>query len=130
MWKKWITRRSYFWWKKRFISKRQRLLKLMIFIKVPASKSSIIVNFSTQKTPLQDDRIQPSWFKNIWLQRYEVLINEIWRKKNQNGTSDFRICVKHDSPRHRKMCFFNWDCLSYYRSLWISLICFLLVLQF
>ena len=53
----------------------------MIFIKVPASKSSIIGNYSTQKTPLQDDRIQPSWFENIWLQRYEVLINEIWRKK-------------------------------------------------
>ena len=57
------------------------------------------------------------WLENIRLQRYEVLINKIWGKKIQNGTSNFRIFVKHDSPRHRKMWFFNWDCLSYKRTL-------------
>ena len=49
--------------KKTFISKRQSLLKLMIFIvtmifiiyKFKASKSSIIGNYYTQKAPLRDD---------------------------------------------------------------------------
>ena len=57
---KWITKRSYFSRKKkRFISKRQRLLKSMVFIRFPASRSSIIGNYSTQKALLQDDGIQP-----------------------------------------------------------------------
>ena len=97
--------------------------------KFPAAKYSTVGNYSKQKASLRDDRINQSWFENIWVQRYEVLINEIWQKRIQNGTSNFRIFVEI-FPGIEKMEFFNWDCLSYYRSLSNSLICFLFVSQF
>ena len=96
---------------------KTKIIKINDIYKGSSFQILYYCQFFYTKNAVTDDRIQPSWFENIWLQRYEVLINEIWRKKNQNGTSNFRICVKHDSPRHRKMCFFKWDCLSYYRSL-------------
>ena len=40
----------------------------MIFIKFPASKSSIIGNYYTQKAPIRDDRIQPH---HVW--KYESI---------------------------------------------------------
>ena len=40
----------------------------MIFIKFPASKSSIIGNYYTQKAPIWDDRIQPH---HVW--KYESI---------------------------------------------------------
>ena len=86
---------------------RQRLLKSMIFIRFPASKSSIIVNYSTQKALLHDDGIQ---LILVW--KYSV--TTLWgfnqwnlAKKIQNGTSNFRIFVKHGSPRHRKNLVFQ-----------------------
>ena len=117
---KWVTKRSYFLWKKWFISNRQRLLKLMIFIRFPASKStkSAVTGWQNTTNP------------GLKIFGYNVLINEIWQKKTQNGTN-FRIFGKHDSPRHRKnVFFFNWEYLSYYRSIWNFLICFLFVSQF
>ena len=41
-----------------------------------------------------------SWFENIWIQQYGVLINEIWQKRIQNATPNFRVFVEHESPRH------------------------------
>ena len=56
-------------------------------------------------------------FENIWLQRYEVLINEIWRRKFKIGPQTFEYLLSMIRPGIKKMWFFNWGCLSYYRSL-------------
>ena len=53
--------------------------------KFPAAKYSAVDNYSKQKASLRDDRINQSWFENIWVQRYEVLINEIWHKEFKMG---------------------------------------------
>ena len=53
------------------------------------------------------------WFENIWVQRYEVLINEIWQKKFKMGPQIFEYLLNMISPGMAKMGFFNRDCLSY-----------------
>ena len=53
------------------------------------------------------------WFENIWVQRYEVLINEIWQKKFKMGPQTFEDLLNMISPGMAKMGFFNRDCLSY-----------------
>ena len=119
--------------KKTFISKRQSLLKLIIFIvtmifiifKFPASKSSIIGNYSTQKAPLRDDWIQP-----ILIWKYSVTTLRGFNQKFKMRPQTFEYSLNMIPPGIEKMWFFNWDCLSYYRSLWNSLICFIFVLQF
>ena len=71
-----------------------------------------------------------SWFESIWVQRYEVSINEIWQKESKMGPKTFEYLVNIIRPGIEKMELFNWDCLSHYRSLSNSLICFLFVSQF
>ena len=53
------------------------------------------------------------WFENIWVQRYEVLINEIWQKKFKMGPLTFEYLLNMICPGMAKMVFFNRDCLSY-----------------
>ena len=95
--------------------------------KFPASKYSVIGNYSTQKAaPVLDDRIQQNlvwkhlgtapWGFNQWNLTRRI----------QDGTSTFRIFAEYDSPRHKV---FKWDYPWYYRSLSNSLICFLFVSQ-
>ena len=45
--------------------------------KFPAIKYSIAGNYSTQKQRYKITEYSQSWFENIWVQRYEALINEI-----------------------------------------------------
>ena len=71
-----------------------------------------------------------SWFENIWIQRYGILINEIWQKEFKMRPQTFEYLLNMNRPGIEKMEFFNWDCLSYYRSFSNSLICFLFVYQF
>ena len=65
-----------------------------------AAKCSIFGNYSPRSYTMTE--YNGSWFENIWVQHYEVLINEIWRKNFRFGTSNFRIFTEHDSPRLRK----------------------------
>ena len=116
---KWVTKRSYFLWKKWFISKRQRLLKLMIFIRFPASKStkSAVRGWQNTTNP------------GLKMFGYNVLINEIWQKRKLKMGPTFGYLLNTIRPGIEKMWFFNWEYLSYYRSLWNFLICFLFVSQ-
>ena len=116
--------------KKTIYFKRPRLLKLMIFIRFPVSKSSIIGNYSTQNVPLRDVRIQPVL---VW--KYSV--TRLWgfnqwnlAKKIKMEPQTFKYLLNMIRPGIEKMWFFKWDCLSYNRPLWNSLICFLFVSQF
>ena len=34
-----------------------------------------------------------SWFENIWVQRYEVLINKIWQKQFKRGPQTFEYLL-------------------------------------
>ena len=117
---KWVTKRSYFLWKKWFISKRQRLLKLMIFIRFPASKStkSAVTGWQNTTNP------------GLKMFGYNVLINEIWQKRKLKMGPTFGYLLNTIRPGIEKMWFFNWEYLSYHRSLWNFLICFLFVSQF
>ena len=117
---KWVTKRSYFLLKKWFISKRQGLLKLMIFIRFPASKSTKRAVMGWQNTTNPGLKIFG----------YNVLINEIWQKKKLKMGPTFAYLLNTIRPGIEKMCFLNWEYLSYYRSLWNFLICFLFVSQF
>ena len=61
----------------------------------------------------------PTWFENIWIQRYGVLINEIWQKEFKMRPQTFEYLLNMNRPGIEKMEFFSWDCLSYievYRS--------------
>ena len=60
-----------------------------------------------------------SWFENIWVQRYEVLIYEIWQKEFKMGPKNFRIFAEHDSLKHRRKWSFSTG-ISFSN----SLICF------
>ena len=77
----------------------------MIFYKLPNPQLLVIILHKKRRYGMTE--YNQFWFENIRLQRYEVLINETWRKKNQNGTSKFRIFVKQDLPRHRKNLVFQ-----------------------
>ena len=58
-----------------------------------------------------------SWFENIGLEGYEVLINEIWQKKIKMEPQTFKYLLNMIRPGIEKMWFFKWDCLSYNRPL-------------
>ena len=68
-----------------------------------------------------------SWFENIRLQRFNQW--NLAKKKLKMGQI-FGYLLNTIRPGIEKMCFFNWEYLSYYRSLWNFLICFLFVSQF
>ena len=62
---KMVTKRSNFLWKKRFISKRPRLLKLMIFIRFPPSKHSSW--WRRLSSSSSEDVFKTSWSRPIYL---------------------------------------------------------------
>ena len=76
--------------------------------KFPAAKYSIVGKYSTQKAPLRDDRIQPVLVWKFWVQRYEVLIYEIWQKELKIGPQTFKYLLNMIFPGIDKMAFFNW----------------------
>ena len=51
----------------------------MIFYKLPNPQLLVIILHKKRRYGMTE--YNQSWFENIWLQRYEVLINETWRKK-------------------------------------------------
>ena len=67
---------------------------------------------------------------NIWVQRYEDFIREIGQKEFKIGPQTFEYSLNMIRPGKEIMEFFNWNCLSYYRSFSNFLICFLLVSEF
>ena len=89
---------------KRFISKRQR------FYKLPNPQLLVIILHKKRRYGMTE--YNQSWFENIRLQRYEVLINEIGRKKIIIGPQTFGYFFNVIRPGIEKIWFFNWDCLS------------------
>ena len=57
-------------------------------------------------------------------------MNEIWQKEFKMGPQTFKYLLNKNRSGIEKIKFFNWNCLSYYKSLSNSLICFLFVSQF
>ena len=68
----------------------------MIFYKLPNPQLLVIILHKKRRYGMTE--YNQSWFENIRLQRYEVLINETWRKKKiKMGPQSFgyllnRIC--------------------------------------
>ena len=129
--------------KKTIYFKRRRLLKLMVFIKWHLIQSNFMGQISFQQPsillleniPHKKRRYgmteyNQSWFENFGVQRYEVLIYEIWQKELKIGPQTFKYLLNMIFPGIEKMAFFNWDCLSFCRNLSNSLIGFLFVSQF
>ena len=57
-------------------------------------------------------------------------MNEIWQKEFKMEPQTFKYLLNKNRSGIEKIEFFNWNCLSYYKSLSNSLICFLFVSQF
>ena len=87
----------------------------MIFYKLPNPQLLVIILHKKRRYGMTE--YNQSWFENIWVQRYEVLINEIWQKEFKIGPHIFQYLLNMIHPGIGKMEFFNWDSLSYYRSL-------------
>ena len=67
----------------------------MIFYKLPNPQLLVIILHKKRRYGMTE--YNQSWFENIRLQRYEVLVNETWRKKIKMGPQSFgcllnRIC--------------------------------------
>ena len=88
------------------------------------SNTLLLANFPHKKRRYRMTDYNQSWFENIWIQRYGVLINEIWQKEFKMRPHNFKHLLNMNRPGIEKMEFFNWDCLPYCRSLSNSLICF------
>ena len=95
--------------------------------KFPSAKYSIAGNYSTQKAPLRDDRIQPIL---VWKYLGTTLrgFNQ-WNlaKRIQNWTSYFPIFAEHDSPRDRKNGVFQLGFSIVLQKSFEFLICFLAI---
>ena len=87
----------------------------MIFYKLPNPQLLVIILHKKRRYGMTE--YNQSWFENIRLQRYEVLVNETWRKKIKMGPQSFGYLLNRICPDIGKIWFFNWDCLLYYRSL-------------
>ena len=87
----------------------------MIFYKLPNPQLLVIILHKKRRYGMTE--YNQAWFENIRLQRYEVLVNETWRKKIKMGPQSFGYLLNRICPGIGKIWFFNWDCLLYYRSL-------------
>ena len=88
------------------------------------SNTLLLATILHKKRRYETTEYNYSWFENIWIQQYDVLTNEIRWKEFKMGPQTFEYLLNMIYSGIVKMEFFNWDCLSHYRSLSNSLICF------
>ena len=62
----------------------------MIFYKLPNPQLLVIILHKKRRYGMTE--YNQSWFENIRLQRYEVLVNETWRKKSKWDLKVSDIC--------------------------------------
>ena len=132
--------------KKQFISKRRRLLKLMILIKWHLIQSSFVEQISFQLpnslllANTQTKSAVTGWQNAInpglkmssgWMSlAMKNKIKWVCQKEFRMGLQTFEYFLNMIRPGIEKMEFLNWECLSHYRSLSNSSICFFPISQF